>query len=61
MMSGIRKLLAVSGGMVGLFLLILAVVTWPRKNGGLIRSCPVCQHRVFGTGCYCGQCGSKVS
>ena len=41
-------------------LLVLAVVTWPRKNGGLIRSCPVCQHRVFGKGCYCSECGSKV-
>jgi len=40
MVAGIRKLLALFGGVVGLFLIALAAVTWPRKNGGLTRSCP---------------------
>ena len=27
---------------------------------GLIRRCPVCDHRLLGRAKYCGECGSKV-
>ncbi len=28
---------------------------------GLIRRCPVCDHRLIGRGSYCSECGSKVT
>lgn len=44
-------------------LLILLVKPGREVAGrfGLIRRCPVCDHRLLGRGQYCGECGSKVS
>lgn len=44
---------------VGVLLILLVS---PRiKTDGLIRRCPVCDHRLIGSPNYCGDCGSKVS
>ena len=43
-------------------LLILLVKPGRAAAGrvGLLRRCPVCDHRMLGRGKYCGECGSKT-
>jgi hypothetical protein len=41
--------------------LLILLVSPRTKTGGLIRRCPVCDHRLIGSPNYCGDCGSKVS
>ena len=43
-------------------LLILLVKSRPEGSvAGLIRRCPVCDHKILGRGSYCSECGSKVT
>jgi len=43
-------------------LLILLVKTKAAGSVvGLIRRCPVCDHRILGRGSYCSDCGSKLT
>jgi len=44
-------------------LLILLVKPGREAAGrfGLLRRCPVCDHRLLGRGQYCSDCGSKTS
>ena len=43
-----------------LALLILLTSSKSSKVFGLVRRCPVCDHRLIGRGNYCSECGSKV-
>jgi len=44
-------------------LLILLVKPGREAAGrfGLMRRCPVCDHRMIGRGEYCGECGSRAT
>ena len=43
-------------------LLILLVKSRPEGSvAGLLRRCPVCDHRILGKGSYCSECGSKAT
>ncbi len=42
-------------------LILLVKPGWEAASRfGLLRRCPVCDHRLFGRAKYCGDCGSKV-
>ena len=47
-------------------ILTLLILLVSNKNGsnsrvfGLVRRCPVCDHRLIGRGAYCSECGSKI-
>jgi len=54
-----------TGTAVTIILVLLILLVSPRNGSskvfGLLRSCPVCDHRLIGRANYCGDCGSKVS
>ena len=45
---------------VALLILLVKPAREAARRSGLIRRCPVCDHRLLGRGSYCGDCGSKV-
>jgi len=53
-----------TGTAVTIIIALLILLVGPGKSGGgitgLIRRCPVCNHRLIGRGSYCSECGSKV-
>ena len=51
-----------TGTAITIVAVLLILLVSPRtKTGGLIRRCPVCDHRLVGSPNYCDDCGSKVS
>jgi hypothetical protein len=51
-----------TGTAITIVAVLLILLVSPRnKTGGLIRRCPVCDHRLIGSPNYCSDCGSKVS
>jgi len=48
-----------TGTALTIIVVLLILLVSPSKQGWL-RRCPVCDHRLFGKGCYCCECGSKV-
>jgi len=54
-----------TGTAVTIILVLLILLVSPRNSGGkvfgLVRRCPVCDHRLIGSPNYCVDCGSKVS
>ena len=53
-----------TGTAIAVILALLILLVNPRNPGGkaigLIRRCPVCDHRLLTRGSYCSECGSKV-
>ena len=41
--------------------LLILLVSPKAKAGGLVRSCPVCDHVLLTRGGYCSECGSKAA
>ena len=54
-----------TGTAITIIIALLILLVKPSREAAsrfdLIRHCPVCGHRLFGRGEYCGECGSKVS
>ena len=53
-----------TGTAITVIIALLILLVKPRAEGsvaGLIRRCPVCDHRILGRGSYCSECGSKVT
>ena len=55
-----------TGTAVTIILTLLILLVSPRTNKssktfGIVRRCPVCDHRLIGRASYCGDCGSKAS
>ena len=54
-----------TGTAITIILVLLILLVNPRNRSskvfGLVRRCPVCDHRLIGRVSYCGDCGSKVS
>ena len=53
-----------TGTAITIIIALLILLVKPRSEGsvaGLIRRCPVCDHRILGRGSYCSECGSKVT
>jgi len=56
----------VTGTAVTIILTLLILLVSNKNNSsnrvfGLVRRCPVCDHRLIGRGAYCSECGSNVS
>ena len=50
-----------TGTALTIIAVLLILLVSPRaKTGGLVRRCPVCDHRLIGKVNYCGECGGKV-
>ena len=53
-----------TGTAITIIFVLLILLMSPRNSSskvfGLIRRCPVCDHRLIGRANYCGDCGSKV-
>ena len=54
-----------TGTSIAVILTLLILLTGSKRSDGsrafgLIRRCPVCDHRLMGRGSYCSECGSKV-
>ena len=54
-----------TGTAIAVILTLLILLTGSKRSDGsrafgLIRKCPVCDHRLIGRGSYCSDCGSKV-
>ena len=46
-----------TGTAITIVAVLLILLVSPRtKTGGLIRRCPVCEHRLIGSPNYCGDC-----
>ena len=53
-----------TGTAITVIIALLILLVKPGSDGsvaGLIRRCPVCNHRIPGRGSYCSECGSKVT
>ena len=54
-----------TGTAITIILVLLILLVSPRNGSskvfGLVRKCPVCDHRLIGRASYCGDCGSKVA
>ena len=51
-----------TGTAITIIAALLILLVGPRSKGaGLVRRCPVCDHRLFGRGTYCSECGSKTN
>jgi hypothetical protein len=55
-----------TGTAITIILTLLILLVPYKKNGtsnifGLVRRCPVCDHRLIGKANYCADCGSKIS
>ena len=54
-----------TGTAITIIVALLILLVPHKKNStskifGLVRSCPVCDHRLIGRGGYCSECGSKL-
>ena len=53
-----------TGTAISIIVVLLILLVKPGREAagrfGLIRRCPVCDHRLLGKGQYCCECGSKV-
>jgi len=49
-----------TGTAVTILVALLILLVGPGKTFSLLRRCPVCNHRLIGSGSYCSECGSKV-
>jgi len=49
-----------TGTAITIIAVLLILLVSPRRTGGLVRRCPVCDHRLLGKGSYCSECGSRV-
>ena len=53
-----------TGTTIAIVVTLLILLVKPGRQAasrvGLIRRCPVCDHRLLGKGQYCSECGSKV-
>ena len=53
-----------TGTAIAVIVTLFILLVNPRRTGskaiGLIRRCPVCDHRLLTRGSYCSECGSKV-
>ena len=54
-----------TGTAIAVIISLLILLTGPKRSDGsrafgLIRRCPVCDHRLISRGSYCGEYGSKV-
>ncbi len=45
---------------VALLILLVKPAREAAGRSGLIRRCPVCDHRILARGGYCSDCGSKI-
>jgi hypothetical protein len=53
-----------TGTAITVIIALLILLVKSRAEGsvvGLIRRCPVCDHRILGRGSYCSDCGSKIT
>lgn len=51
-----------TGTAITVIAVLLLLLVSPRvKAGGLVRRCPVCDHRLLTRGTYCSECGNKVA
>ncbi len=54
-----------TGTAITIIIVLLILLVKPRREAagrfGLMRRCPVCDHRLLGRGEYCGECGSRVT
>ena len=51
----------VTGTAITIIITLMILLVGGRRSGiGLLRHCPVCDHRLMGRGAYCSDCGSKV-
>ena len=52
----------ITGTAVTIVLTLLILLTSSKSSRvfGLVRRCPVCDHRLIGRGAYCSECGSKI-
>jgi hypothetical protein len=55
-----------TGTAITIILTLLILLVPHKKNStskifGLVRRCPVCDHRLIGRGGYCSECGSKCN
>ena len=50
-----------TGTAITIIIVLMILLVGGRSSGaGLLRRCPVCDHRLIGKGAYCSECGSKV-
>lgn len=53
-----------TGTAITIIVALLILLVKPGRDAadrfGLLRRCPVCDHRLLGRGQYCSECGSKV-
>ena len=54
-----------TGTAIAVIIALLILLTGSKNSNssrafGIIRRCPVCDHRLIGRGSYCSECGSKV-
>ena len=51
----------ITGTAITIIIALMILLVGGRDSGtGLLRRCPVCDHRLLGRGAYCSDCGSKV-
>jgi len=54
-----------TGTAITVIVVLLILLVSPRNSGskvfGIVRRCPVCDHRLIGNPNYCADCGSKVT
>ena len=54
----------VTGTAITIIVVLLILLVKPGREAsgrfGLLRRCPVCDHRLLSRGQYCGECGSRV-
>jgi hypothetical protein len=54
-----------TGTAITIIVTLLILLVKPSREAagrfGLLRRCPVCDHRLLGRGQYCSECGSKVA
>ena len=54
-----------TGTALTIIVVLLVLLVKPGREAvgrsGLVRRCPVCDHRLLGRGRYCSECGSKTS
>ena len=53
-----------TGTAITIIVALLVLLVKPGRDAagrfGILRRCPVCDHRLLGRGQYCSECGSKV-
>jgi hypothetical protein len=49
-----------TGTAITIIVALLILLVGPGRAGSWSRKCPVCDHRLFGGGRYCSECGSRM-